>query len=365
MAINPLSTVSAIGGAMKTIYNKTKQQSSVNHPDNEYYGSGGAGTNTSLPLKPDGSPAWIGGKGNPNYMPAYSDGSFSWQKAERSRLRAIENAKKRQEKLLAQQYESGKSMLAGQVQTGRRQLAEYLAQTGRLGSGTMAQAQISSQGQLMQGLGTLEASRETSLAEIERQRDEARATIMAEAASRQQAEAEQAYERDVAGIQAGAYNQDIQAEINRRMAINPNDPTIPILQAQRNQKLAGIAEAEAEAQQQQFENQLALEKLAISRSKASGGGGVGVTGGYEPSLTAAQARSAFDSGMRTQNVIDAMNYHFGTDYQFIDGLNSAKLDEYALSIRKSPSQTDAIARLNYFKNKGLTQAQLNYIQSKL
>ena len=229
-------------------------------------------------LNADGSPSWIGGRNNPNYQPrgvSMASGN-NWTSAERARLKALEAQKKGTLQALntasqnvRSQFEQGKSTLSGQYQAGRRSLAEYLSQRGLTSSGIAAQGQIQGLSALGQGLSQLEATREQALANIEAQRAEAeRAYLEGKANLAGQAE-ERAFERDLSAIQAGAYQQDIQAEINRRMAINPNDPSIPFLQAQRNQKLAGIASAEAEQRQQDFENRLALSRL---RSSGSGGG---------------------------------------------------------------------------------------------
>lgn len=57
----------------------------------------------------------------------------------------------------------------------------------------------------------------------------------------------------------GQYADDYQAEINRRMAINPNDPLIPYLAAARQEKIKAQEQAEAEATNSAIEQQ---EKLA-------------------------------------------------------------------------------------------------------
>ena len=60
-----------------------------------------------------------------------------------------------------------------------------------------------------------------------------------------------ARERDLQGqIETIAqYSNDYQAEINRRMAIDPNDPLIPYLKVARAQKIAAMKEAELDAQE--------------------------------------------------------------------------------------------------------------------
>lgn len=64
----------------------------------------------------------------------------------------------------------------------------------------------------------------------------------------------------------------------------------------------------------QWERQFALSK---ARSSGSGGGG----GGYssKPTLTAAQAKAAYDSGYRTDQVLAAMDYYYGGTLEDPDG----------------------------------------------
>lgn len=65
----------------------------------------------------------------------------------------------------------------------------------------------------------------------------------------------------------GQYGEDFQAEINRRMAVNPNDPLIPYLKMARQQKVAGIAESEAQAQQAQMKAQQEQEAANLNQAK--------------------------------------------------------------------------------------------------
>lgn len=74
----------------------------------------------------------------------------------------------------------------------------------------------------------------------------------------------------------GQYYGDFQSEINRRMAIDPNDPLIPYLKMARQDKLASQAEASAEAEQTAYERWLDKEdlrqedeRIAISMYNAS------------------------------------------------------------------------------------------------
>lgn len=59
-------------------------------------------------------------------------------------------------------------------------------------------------------------------------------------------------EQEIASI--GAYSGDYQAEINRRSAVNPNDPLIPFLQAARNEKIAQQKAAADNSVSQAYKN---------------------------------------------------------------------------------------------------------------
>jgi hypothetical protein len=63
-----------------------------------------------------------------------------------------------------------------------------------------------------------------------------------------------------AAVVAQANYSDIKAEINRRKAVNPNDPLIPYLEAARQQKIADQANATATAAATQRTNALELWK---------------------------------------------------------------------------------------------------------
>jgi hypothetical protein len=274
------------------------------------------------------APSWMGAdiSGKPasgKYNPLYGGGGESqWTIAERARLKAIEAQKQgtlkalKQSELNAQnQYNVGSAMPGGQTQTGRRSLAEYLSQRGLTSSGSAVQGEIQALGGLQAGLGGLEATREGVFANIEAQRVAAeqealnqQAELAQSTAERKLAEEQASRTQDLSAIQSGAYNQDVQAEINRRMAINPNDPTIPFLQAQRNQKLSGMASSQAEAEQQAFENRLALAKL----NKPTSGGDVNTA--YNDAVKEAVNNASTQYGWNQEMYDNTMSaYGFGSE----------------------------------------------------
>ena len=158
----------------------------------------------------------------------------------------------------------------------------------------------------------------------------------------------------------GAYGQDYMQEIlNVQNDGDPsNDWKIPYLQSARNQKISGIEQAKAEAEQQAFENQLKL----MSAMKSSGGSGGSSSSNYykglpEPDMTLPQAIDAFNSGLRTPEVVDAYDYYFGTVY----GRDPNALIK-AVSTRTTQNQVDSLTGENKLNDKG--QPMLIYGGSK-
>ncbi len=51
--------------------------------------------------------------------------------------------------------------------------------------------------------------------------------------------------------------------------------------------------------------------------------------GQKPKLTASQAKKAYDDGTRTQDVVDAYNYYYGTDYESDSGIDAELIQSVA------------------------------------
>lgn len=67
----------------------------------------------------------------------------------------------------------------------------------------------------------------------------------------------------------GQYYNDYQAEINRRMAANPNDPLIPYLKTARQQKIAAMEAEEQKRAIQAEKDRIAAEELRIKQQNAN------------------------------------------------------------------------------------------------
>jgi len=107
----------------------------------------------------------------------------------------------------------------------------------------------------------------------------------------------------------GAYYQDYAAEKNKILSDGDtsNDWKATLLEAARQEKLQNISSAAAAAQQQQFENELALYKAQKSGTSSKS------STADKPTLTASQALTAYNNGIRTDQVLSALNYYYGMD----------------------------------------------------
>lgn len=118
-------------------------------------------------------------------------------------------------------------------------------------------------------------------AELARIASENKANLMQAIMDKKQADFEYAQKQQEEAFKTqvdtvGQYYNDFQAEINRRMAIDPNDPLIPYLKMAKQDKLASQAEASAKAEQTAYERWYDEQKLkqederiAISQQNAN------------------------------------------------------------------------------------------------
>ena len=180
---------------------------------------------------------------------------------ERQKLKAVEAADQSARNQISQNYESGKQTLGSQAATQSRNLSEYLSQRGMQNAGVGAQAEINTSGSLISGIASLKNQQAQALSEQE-------ATYQSGIASAQ----EDAYNKEMTVINNGAYDQDLQAEINRRTAIDPNDPVIQVLKGRRYTKVEGLKTAAADAKQQEFDNWYKTQSLNRSGGGSSSGG---------------------------------------------------------------------------------------------
>jgi len=107
----------------------------------------------------------------------------------------------------------------------------------------------------------------------------------------------------------GAYYQDYAAEKNKILSDGDpsNDWKATLLEAARQEKLQNISSSAAASQQQQFENELALYKAQKSGTSSKS------STADKPTLTASQALTAYNNGIRTDQVLSALNYYYGMD----------------------------------------------------
>lgn len=129
--------------------------------------------------------------------------------------------------------------LSGSGAVGQDTIAQNVIQSGRLGAIDTQEAQAIAD--IERRAQTAEQDYQFAVANAKNAADIEFAKLRYEAAkdaeAKLEAQKEQGFQRELATI--GQYADDYQAEIDRRMAINPNDPIIPFLQAERQKKIAG------------------------------------------------------------------------------------------------------------------------------
>ena len=217
----------------------------------------------------------------PDYAPAeetqpdyYADLIKTQQDMAAQTLQAERDAKLRalniQSEDIPEQYKSQRAKINVSALMGKKSLKDFLATRGLTKSGAASQGEIaqnvSQQGLLGQSLSEEQQAQE----DIARQRAEVQAGYSSGIAQSQlqgQQQAQQYAYEDYVNQQNQAttdaanllkteiatidrYANDYQAEIDRRTAINPNDPLIPYLQSARVQKISGMEQADMEYQMQ-------------------------------------------------------------------------------------------------------------------
>lgn len=164
-------------------------------------------------------------------------------------------------------------------------------------------------------------------------------------------EAKEAFEREVATI--AQYDSDYAAEIQRREALNPNDPLIPYLKIARQQKLD---ELEAGLQEKEKAKQEALEKEIKILMQLKDYDALDALG-YNTSLL--RKESALDMA-RTQSLINSSNRSSGSSGNGKSNgtANYESIYEDALKMKTSDdinyAYKDIVA---YILNQGLTEEQ--------
>lgn len=184
-----------------------------------------------------------------------------------------------QQEALKPVYQEQRTQADVSSRQGAKSLAEFMANRGLTNSGASVQGEINRQGTLQSQMGNIATQEmqankaiEQSKADIDTayQSDVTSANLNTQAQQLQQvlAEQEKAQASDIANI--NRYYQDYQAEINRRSAINPNDPLIPYLQVARQEKIANQQASYSTAQANEVKNALALfDKIGYADSYIS------------------------------------------------------------------------------------------------
>lgn len=281
---------------------------------------------------------------------------------EKSRIDALKVARanvlsalSREETAINPAYRRGMSNIGSTASLQARNLAEYLAQRGQTSSGIAAQSRMNILGDALSRQSALEQQRASAVADIEQRRS---ATQSAYDAGEVQAATERAIsetqelidlanqERKAGIATIGQYSDDYASQINAIKALEARGDysqshLLPYLTIARNEKLAILADR-ADARNEK------LATLAAKERRAKDAGPAVIP---KPALTAAQAKNAYNEGVKTQQVVDAYNYYYGagatTVYQDADEL---------LSQRRTPSSQLALIE-SYYNQGKLTEAE--------
>ena len=171
-----------------------------------------------------------------------------------------------------------------------KNFAEDTANRGQTYSGSTSQGDLSLKIANQNSLSALETARQNALADIERRKalaDEnyqydlsnANTTIgisemqnLIDLQNQQdqlnRTEQEKAMNNSINTV--GQYGNDFMAEIQRREALDPNDPLLPYLRMARQDKISGIAEQQSKIAETEYEKNLEQAKLMANMGDFSG-----------------------------------------------------------------------------------------------
>lgn len=274
---------------------------------------------------------------------------------EKARLDALKAAQSnayaaldKESKTIDPAYRTGMTNVASTANLQARNLAEYLAQRGQTSSGISSQARMNIYGNAMGQQSALEQQRANAIADIESRRTAAQTAYDAgavQAATERSISETQGLidlanqERETSIATIGQYYDDYAAKMNEIEALEAKGDysqsyLLPYLEIARNEKLAALAE----------------QANAVTSGT--------YTPTYEPTLTAAQAKDAYNDGVRTQTVVDAYNYYYGANMS-----SSYDEAERLLSQRTVPSSQLALIEAYYNQGK-ITEAEAQALLDK-
>lgn len=245
----------------------------------------------------------------------------------------------RTQQAIAPTYQAARNQAAGQAELQKRQFAEYAAANG-LNSGAGGQAQLAMNNALQGSLSDLSTQEASSLADLELQRSQT----------------ESDYNNAIAKARADGDYQLASQLYQEKVRVDEAMREQMMWQAQQDfqnaqfdwQKQVTQGQMDSDAAQQRFDNLMSLAKYqaeqtgdyslfaqfgytaeqiaaleeawkrehmqlynsGISGTRSGGGG----SGTQKPTLTAAQAMSAIESGMVTPGVKSAFEYYYGVPY---------------------------------------------------
>lgn len=147
-------------------------------------------------------------------------------------------------------------------------------------------------------------------------------------------------------------------ELERIATMNDLDAQAAQNQANADLQAAQTAADWAQMMYQNRQNELAAEReyqLAMAKANNSS------SGSSKPALTYAQAKAAYDDGVRTQNVMDAMAYYLGDEYSGGTSTGNGKMSSSDAIVGARQAATSYEGQLNYLQ-KLLTSGQISSTQ---
>lgn len=238
-------------------------------------------------------------------------------------------------------YNMALSNVAGQSALGARNLAELLAQRGLSNSGAAVQGELVRQGTLQDNMTSLEAERANWLSDIGRRETAAQSAYdegaLQAALTRDESELEarlrameQARQESISTV--GQYYNDYAAEINAIEAEiargdNSRAYLLPYLRIARQEKLDSMPVVGS-----------STPVASGARSATSTASSTSSTTA-KPTLTAAQARDAYNKGIYSDAVLEAYSYHYGIPLMSLGNVGEV---EQLLKQRTIPSSQVAL-----------------------
>ena len=282
------------------------------------------------------------------------------------------NSLQEQESYIKPRFEGARRSTITSSKRGAKSFGDFLASKGLNYSGVQTQGNIANNLSLNQNLGNLRQQEMDSINQIANSRNQINQEYInsqnqlenqinqgllqnqlnrfGELEKRSYNEQQQNFQNEVNNI--NRYYNDFQAEINRRMAINPNDPLIPYLESARQQKIANMNNSAYEQQQDQYKKAYDLfRQIGYATPE------IAQVLGIPTGTTTSSYSNQNSKKTSTKNYIDTKSY----EGMFKDILNNkTKTNEYNEKVKDVEGAKKDIAKVivtDYYKG-NMSEKQL-------